>query len=99
MEYGALFPTCELGDDPVAIRDFAQAAEDLGYTKLVVFDHVLGTPHTNRTPQLTGPYTDRDPFHEPLTLVAHLAAVTSKIEFMTGVLVLPQRQTTLVAKQ
>jgi probable F420-dependent oxidoreductase len=99
VKFGAVFPTCDLGNDPVAIRDFAQAAEDLGYAHLLIYDHVLGATHELRTPPLTGPYTERDPFHEPMVLLAYLAGLTSRIELATGVLVLPQRQTALVAKQ
>jgi probable F420-dependent oxidoreductase len=99
VDVGVLFPSGEIGDDPIAVRDFVQTAEDLGYSKLVVFDHVLGTPHEGRTPPLAGPYTERDPFHEAIVLLAYMAAMTSRIELMTGVLVLPQRQTAVVAKQ
>lgn len=99
MQFGVVFPTNEIAHDPVAVRDFSQAAEDLGYSHLVAYDHVLGAPHENRDPALWGPYTERDPFHEPLVLLAFLAAVTTRIELMTAVLVLPQRQTALVAKQ
>jgi probable F420-dependent oxidoreductase len=99
MRLGAVFPTCEIGNDPVAVRDFAQAAEGLGYSHLVVYDHVLGAVHEGREPKLTGPYTERDPFHEPFVLFGYLAAVTQRLELATGVLILPQRQTALVAKQ
>jgi probable F420-dependent oxidoreductase len=99
MKLSVLFPTCEIGNDPVAIRDFAQAAEDLGFSKIVAFDHVLGTPHDHRTPPLAGPYTERDPFHEAIVLLSFIAGATTNIELMTGVLVLPQRQTALLAKQ
>ena len=99
MRLGAVFPTCEIGDDPAAIRDFAQAAEGLGYSHLVVYDHVLGAEHASREPRLTGPYTERDAFHEPFVLYGFLAAVTTRLELATGVIILPQRQTALVAKQ
>jgi probable F420-dependent oxidoreductase len=99
MKFGAVFPTCEIGTDPVAIRDFAQAAEGLGYADIVVYDHVLGADHGGRDPALFGPYTEDDPFHEPFVLYGYLAAVTTSIELAVGVLVLPQRQTALVAKQ
>lgn len=99
MQIGAVFPTCDIGDDPAVIRDFAQAAEELGYDYLLIYDHVLGAEHAEREPPLTGPYTERDPFHEPFVLFGYLAALTSHIELATGVLVLPQRQTALVAKQ
>jgi probable F420-dependent oxidoreductase len=99
VRLGAIFPTTEIGDDPAAIRDWAQAAEALGYHHIVVYDHVLGAVHAGRTPPLGGPYTERDAFHEPFVLFGFLAAVTQRIELCTGVLILPQRQTALVAKQ
>jgi probable F420-dependent oxidoreductase len=99
MDFGAVFPTTQIGNDPAAIRDFAQTAEGLGYKRLLVYDHVLGAVHADREPPLPGPYTEHDPFHEPMVLLGFLAACTSTIELAIAVLVLPQRQTTLVAKQ
>lgn len=99
MNLGAIFPTTEIGDDPAAIRDWAQTAESLGYSHIVVYDHVLGAVHEGRTPPLAGPYTEDDAFHEPFVLLAYLAAATTRIQLSTGVLILPQRQTALVAKQ
>jgi probable F420-dependent oxidoreductase len=99
VRIGAVFPTSEIGDDPAAIRDWAQAAEALGYQHVITYDHVLGAVHANRTPALEGPYTERDAFHEPFVLFGYLAAATRTIELCTGVIVLPQRQTALVAKQ
>ena len=99
MRFGAVFPTTEIGNDPIAVRDYAQAAEALGYVRLTAYDHVLGADHTGRQPALTGPYSHHDPFHEPLVLFGFLAAHTTGIELATGVLILPQRQTALVAKQ
>jgi probable F420-dependent oxidoreductase len=99
MKFGAVFPTCEIGTDPVAIRDFAQTAEGLGYDDIVIYDHVLGAVHQGRDPMLFGPYTEDTPFHEPFVLFGYLAAITTTIELAVGVLVLPQRQTALVAKQ
>src|SRR6516162_6470217 len=99
MQFGAVFPTTEIGTDPVAIRDFAQAAESLGYARITAYDHVLGAEHADREPPLHGPYTPADAFHEPMVLFGFLAGLTSRIELATGVLVLPQRQTALVAKQ
>ena len=66
---------------------------------MIAYDHVLGAVHANRTPPLMGPYTEKDPFHEPFVLYAYLAAITRKLELCTGVIILPQRQTVLVAKQ
>ena len=99
MELGAIFPTTLIGTDPVVIRDFAQTAEGLGYRRLLTYDHVLGAVHENRDPPLVGPYTEDDPFHEPFVLLGFLAACTTTIELGVAVLVLPQRQTALVAKQ
>jgi probable F420-dependent oxidoreductase len=98
MQYGVVFPQIEFGNDPQAIRDYAQAAEALGYDYLLVYDHVLGA-HPNREPKLTGPYTHQHPFHEPMVLFGFLAAVTARLQLTTGILILPQRQTALVAKQ
>jgi len=99
MKIGAVFPTCEIGTDPIAIRDFAQAAEQLGYSHLITYDHVLGAVHAGRDPKLGGPYTEHNAFHEPFVLFGYLAALTKKLELVTGVIILPQRQTALVAKQ
>lgn len=99
MRIGAIFPTTEIGADPVVVRDWAQTAEQLGYSHVLCYDHVLGAEHKGRTPALVGPYTENDPFHEPLVLFAFLAGVTDTLELATGVLILPQRQTALVAKQ
>ena len=99
MRLGAVFPTSDIGSDPGAVRDFAQGVEALGLTRLVTYDHVLGAEHADREPKLWGPYTERDAFHEPFVLFGYLAACTRTIELEVGVLVLPQRQTALVAKQ
>lgn len=99
MQVGVLYPQNELGGDPTAVREFALAAEALGYRHLSAYDHVLGAPHDGRMPELTGPYTERDPFHEPLVMLAYLAGITERLELGTDVLVLPQRQAALVAKQ
>ena len=98
MRLGVIFPQTEIGNDPVAIKDYAQAAEQAGYDHLLAYDHVLGASH-DREPKLTGPYTENSLFHEPFVLFGYLAAATSRIELTTGVLILPQRQTALVAKQ
>ena len=98
MRIGVIFPQTEIGPDPGAVRAFAQAAEDLGYDHLVAFDHVLGADVTNR-PDWRGTYTNKDLFHEPLVLFGHLAAVTQRLELVTGIIILGQRQTALVAKQ
>ena len=95
---GVVFPQIEIGADPVGCRDFAQAAEGLGFDGLMVFDHVLGADPSVR-PGWSGYYALDDMFHEPFVLFGHLAAVTERIRFVTAILILPQRQTVLVAKQ
>ena len=97
MKLGVVFPQTEIGADPAACRDFAQAAEGLGFAHLLAFDHVLGADPAAH--ELTGPYTHDSMFHEPMVLFGWLAALTERIEFVTGILILPQRQTVLVAKQ
>jgi probable F420-dependent oxidoreductase len=99
MDIGVAYPQNELRGDPTAVRTFGRAAEDLGFDHLLAYEHVLGAVHADRTPELTGPYTENDPFHDPFVMFAHLAAVTERIRFATGILVLPQRQTALVARQ
>jgi probable F420-dependent oxidoreductase len=99
MQVGVVFPQTELGADPAVLRDYAQTAEQLGFSHIVAYDHVLGAEHAGRAVPFEGPYTEESAFHEPLTLFAYLAAVTQRIGFMTGVLIVTQRQTALVAKQ
>ena len=99
MKIGVVFPHQEIGDDPMVIRDWAQTAEGLGYSHITAYDHVLGAVHEDRTPKLMGPYTEDDAFHEPMVLFGFFAGCTSRIELTTGILILPQRQTSLVAKQ
>ncbi|TMD59863.1 MAG: LLM class F420-dependent oxidoreductase [Chloroflexi bacterium] len=96
MQIGVTFPQTEIGADPAVIRDYAQAAEGMGYSHLVAFDHVLGADPTHR-PGWRG-YTHRQMFHEPFVLFGYLAALTH-LEFVPAVIILPQRQTALVAKQ
>ncbi|MEA2671359.1 MAG: hypothetical protein QOG45_1579 [Chloroflexota bacterium] len=98
MQLGVILPQTEIGNDPTVIRAYAAAVETAGYGHLSVYDHVLGAD-PDRAASLGGPYTFRTPFHEVFVLLAHLAAVTERIELVTEVLVLPQRQTALVAKQ
>ena len=94
-----MYPQVELGGDPDAVRRLGRGIEALGYDHLLAYDHVLGAVHDGRVPALDGPYTERDPFHDPLVMFAYLAAMTERIGFVTGVLILPQRQTALVARQ
>jgi probable F420-dependent oxidoreductase len=99
MQVGAVYPQIELGGDPSAVRRLGLAVEQLGFDYLLAYDHVLGAVHADRTPPLTGPYTEHDPFHDPFVMFAYLAAITERIQFATGILILPQRQTALVARQ
>jgi probable F420-dependent oxidoreductase len=98
VNVGAVFPQIESGIDPIAIRDYAQAVEGMGYTHILVYDHVLGADVSTR-PDWSGPYTSESLFHEPFVLYGYLAGLTKSIELVTAVLILPQRQTALVAKQ
>lgn len=97
MQVGIIAPQQTLGTDAAAIRRWAKTVESSGFGFIDIFDHVLGADVSNR-PDWPGPYTHLHEFHEPFTLLAHLAAVVD-IELATGVIVLPQRQTALVAKQ
>src|SRR5437868_6343575 len=99
MHIGAVYPQNELHGDPSAVRRIGTLVEALGFDHLMAYDHVLGAVHANRSPALPGPYTESDPFHDPLVMFAYLAAITERIGFATGVLILPQRQTALVARQ
>jgi probable F420-dependent oxidoreductase len=99
MQVGVVYPQTELRGDPSAVRRFGMAVERLGFAHLLAYDHVLGAVHAGRTPQLTGPYTEHDPFHDPFVMFAYLAGITERIGFATGILILPQRQTALVARQ
>jgi probable F420-dependent oxidoreductase len=97
MRIGAVFPQTEIGNDPAAIRTWAEAVERLGYRHALAYDHVLGAG-TDTRPGWKG-YTSETAFHEVFVLFGYLAAITSTLELVTGVLILPQRQTALVAKQ
>ena len=99
MEIGVSVPIVEIGDDFGALRDYIQAAEDLGYSHVRILDHVLGAVPAKHPQVPQFPYTHESYIHEPFTLMAYLAAVTSRIGLTTGILILPQRQTALVAKQ
>jgi probable F420-dependent oxidoreductase len=98
MRFGVVFPQTEIGTDPAVIRDFAQTAEALGYHHILAYDHVIGANPASRQ-GWRPPYTHKDSFHEPFVLFSYLAGVTKTLEFTTGVIILPQRQTVLVAKQ
>jgi probable F420-dependent oxidoreductase len=97
MRFGAIFPQTEIGGDPGAVRGYVAAVEDLGYDHLLAYDHVLGADPTVHE-GWSGPYDVDTTFHEPFVLFGFLAAI-STIELVTGIIILPQRQTALVAKQ
>ena len=99
MKYGVVFPHNEIGTDPGAIKAFAQGAEALGADHLLIYDHVLGADPNRPGGWRNRPYDKDVQFHEPFTTMAVLAAVTERIGLMSAVLILPQRQTVLVAKQ
>ena len=96
MQLNAMFPTRDIGSDPARIRDWAQAAEDLGYAYIEVPDHVFGAAaRDDWVPR----YNETDPFHETFVTLGFLAAVTKRIRLSSGILIAPQRQTGLIAKQ
>lgn len=98
LELGAIFPQTEIGPDPAAIRDYAHSVEEMRFARIVAYDHVLGAGRGSR-PDWRGAYDSETSFHEPFALFSFLAAITHSIELMTGVIILPQRQTALAAKQ
>src|SRR5215468_3436487 len=98
MRIGAVFPQTEIGGDPGAVRAYGQRVEELGYAHVLAYDHVVGAdPAVHEG--WSGPYDVDTTFHEPLVMFGYLAAVTTTLELVTGVIILPQRQTALVAKQ
>ena len=98
MKTGVVFPQTEIGADPVAVRDYVQAVESLGYAHMMAYDHVLGAD-TNQHANWEGSYTSESMFHEPFVLFGYLAGVTTTLELVTAVLILSERHTALVAKQ
>ncbi len=98
MHLGAVLPHNEIGTDPGAMKAYAQGVEALGFTHLLLYDHVMGAD-PNRPGGFNGPYDKDVAFHEPMTTFAFIAAVTETVEMVTNVLILPQRQTALLAKQ
>lgn len=98
MHIGLVFPQTEFGHDAAALKDYAQTAEELGYAHIMAYDHILGA-NPDRPGGWRGPYIYQHPFIEPFLLFTYMAAVTSRLAFATGILILPQRETTLVAKQ
>lgn len=98
MRIGVVFPQTEISADPRVVRAYAEAAEGSGFRSLMVYDHVLGAS-TETRPDWRGPYAHTSLFHEPFVLFGFMAGFTSALELVTGVIILPQRQTALVAKQ
>ena len=98
MRVGVTFPQTELGGDPGAVRAYGERVEELGFSHILVYDHVVGAdPAVHKG--WNGPYDVHTTFHEPFVMFGYLAAVTRSLELVTGVIILPQRQTALVAKQ
>ena len=98
MRVGVTFPQTELGGDPGAVRAYGERVEELGFSHILVYDHVVGAdPAVHEG--WNGPYDVHTTFHEPFVMFGYLAGVTQALELVTGVIILPQRQTTLVAKQ
>lgn len=98
MQIGVVFPQTELGGDAGAARAYAEAVEAMGYAHLLVYDHVVGADPAVHA-GWRGPYDIDTTFHEPFVLFGFLAGVTTRLELVTGIIILPQRQTALVAKQ
>jgi probable F420-dependent oxidoreductase len=97
VQIGVVFPQTEIGGDVARVKHYARAVDQLGYKHLLAYDHVLGADPSVHAPW-TGPYDVHTTFHEPFVLFGYLAGITS-LELVTGVIILPQRQTALVAKQ
>ncbi len=98
MQIGVVYPQIEYSSDPAAIRDYAQTVEGLGYSHVAAYDHVLGA-NPDRPGGWQGPYTYQNPFQEPLVLFGFMAGLTQRLGFLTAIIILPQRQAALVAKQ
>jgi probable F420-dependent oxidoreductase len=97
MRIGVVLPQTELGGDVRVVRAYAEGVAELGYAHLLAYDHVVGADPDVHT-GWSGPYDVTTTFHEPLVLFGHLAAITD-IELVTGIIILPQRETVLAAKQ
>ena len=95
---GIVFPQIEIGADPSAVKAFAEGVEDLGFDGLMIYDHVVGADLRHR-PHWSGWYDIKDMFHEIFVVMGYMAALTKRIRLVSGIVILPQRQTTLVAKQ
>jgi probable F420-dependent oxidoreductase len=98
MQVGVVFPQTEIGADVGGVRAYAEAVQDMGYEHLLAYDHVLGADPAGY-PGWPGPYTHKSMFHEPFALFGFIAGIAPRLGLVTGVIILPQRQTALVAKQ
>ncbi len=98
MKLGTIFPQTEIGADPGAVREYIQAVDGMGFSHMILYDHVLGAD-AKAHQGWSGSYNSDDMFHEPMVLFGYAAGITSTLELVSGVLVLGQRQTALVAKQ
>lgn len=98
LKIGVVFPQTEIGSSPLGIREYAVAVERLHFSHILVYDHVVGADPKGH-PGWKGPYTSDSQFHEPMVLFGFLASITEFVELVTGIVILPQRQTVLVAKQ
>lgn len=98
MKIGLVYPQTEYPADPGAIRAYIEQAEALGFTHILAYDHVLGA-NPDRPGGWNGPYNAQHSFHDPLVLFSYMAGIATRLEFATGVIILPQRQTALFARQ
>lgn len=99
MQIGVVFPQTEIGTDPGGIREYGQAVERMGFSHILAYEHVIGANRASRPDWGRRPYDLDSMFHEPFVLFGFIAAATSTIGLVTGIVILPQRQTVLVAKQ
>ncbi len=99
LKIGAVFPQTEIGADRNHLRQWIEGARDLGFHHMVAYDHVLSGDQAYHHPKLVGRYDETKPFHEVMVLFGYMAAIAPEMEAVSGVVILPQRQTALVAKQ
>ena len=98
MKIGVIFPQTEIGNNPEDIKLYGKTVESIGFSHILAYEHVVGANLKNR-PDWSGVYNINNPFHEPFVLFSFLSSITNRIKFLTGVIILPQRQAVLVAKQ
>lgn len=99
MKLGIVYPQTELHGSPEAARQIFSLVEEMGFDHIVAYDHPIGADHADRKPRLLGPYTMEHAFHDPFTLLTYAATLTRRAELFIAVLILPERQTVIVAKQ